>query len=208
VDSNLLTGCDVGDPCDEAFVEGAHDGSIGILGIDAEGTVPNVHRHPVVLLHRRHRPEGETLEGLDDFLDGPLEGRMPQGAGHVPAPTGAFRFNVLGGFVTVGLSEKRDEGADQEPQLGVTAEEGLAEPVPLGWSAPPGGRPWLLFEDAGIEEAFQVRAHGGRMDAEYAGKLGDLPRSFLEGLDDGQPPRVTEKPVALGAHRVGETSVH
>jgi hypothetical protein len=207
-DSDLLAGGGVGDPFDETSVEGAHDGSIGIVWVDAERTVPNVHSRPVVLLHGRHRSEGETLEGVDHLVDGLLEGRVPKGTGHLPTPSGAFRLGVLGGFVTVGVSDEGDEGADEESQLGIAAEEGLAEPVTLGWAAPPGGRAWLLIEDAGFEESFEVGADRGGMHAEDAGEFWNLPRSFLEGLHNGQPADVTEQLVALGPHGVSETSIH
>ena len=181
-------------------MEGADDRSIGIAGVDIERTVPYVDAHCLVLPDGRHWAEGETLEGVDDFVDGLLERRVPEGTGHVAAPSGSLGLGVLGGFVTVGVPQEGNETAYEQPQLGITAEERLAEAIPLRRATPPGRLPWLLFEDAGFEQAFEVGTHRGWMDTEDASQLGNLTRPFLEGFHDGQPARVTEEPMALRSY--------
>jgi hypothetical protein len=167
-------------------VKGADDGSVGVVGVDAERAVADVDGHDVVLTGWWSGKEGEALEGLDDDSHRLLDGWVTEGPAQFPAPPGPFLLGGGHGVITVGAAEERHEASDEEADLGVTAEKGLPEAVALGGPAPSRGNAGLFLEHAGLEEPLEVGAHRRRMDSEEAGELGNLARPLFERLHDGQ----------------------
>ena len=205
---DLLSGGRFRESPDESFVEGADDPSIGVVGINPEGTVLDLDGHRPDSADGHGGSEGKALESVNDLMGRLLEGGVTEGTGHFPAPPGAFRFGRGGRSVTVCVSQQGDEAADEEPELGVAAEKRLAEAVTLGRPAPAGRHPRFLVEDAGVEQPFEMRPHGGGVNAEEIGQLRNLTGSLFKGLHDGQAPDVTQEPVALGPHGVRQPPIH
>jgi hypothetical protein len=206
--SDLLPGSGLGHPPDETLVKGAHDGSVGVMGIDAEGAVADIDGHDVLLTGRWSGSEGEALEGLDDLLHRLLGGGMTEGPSEFPAPPGSLLLGGGHGPFTVGPAEERYQAADEEADLGVTAEKGMPEAVALGGPAPSPGDTGLLLEHPGLEKALEVGAHRRRVDPKEAGELGNLARPLFEGLHDGQAPDVPQEAVTLGPDTRRKMSVH
>jgi hypothetical protein len=192
------------DSADQSFVEGADDGPVGIVRIDAERAVTDVDSHRVVSHPYRGGSEGKTFEHIKDLVGRLLKRRVPIRRRHISTPPGSFRLGDGCGSLTIGVSQEGDEAGHEESEFRIAPEEGLTEPVTLGRSSSAGWGSRFLFEDPGFEQPFEVGSDGRVVHAEQASQLGNLTRSLFQGLDNRQPGDVTEEPVALGPHRAGQ----
>ena len=189
-------------------MESADDGSAGVVGIDVEGAVVDVDGHGVISAVRGRGVEREPIESFDDFSYGLLEGGVTERTSQLPASPGAFGLGGRGRSFAVGVVEEGDEAADEQANLGIARQEGLAEPVAFGGTSPPGWRSGFFFEDAGFEESFEVGPHGGGVDPQDASQFGDLAGPFLERFDDSEAPGVAQEAVAFRSDLGRATPVH
>ncbi|HKN37531.1 MAG TPA: hypothetical protein VJ456_00330 [Acidimicrobiia bacterium] len=189
-------------------MEAADDRSTGIMGIDVERTVVNVDRHRILASGGWGGSEAETVEGFDHFPHRLLRGRVPEGGCQLPAPPHPLLCRLRHRSFPVGVAEERHDAPDEEADFGVAGEERLPEPVSLGRPTPPARSAGLLLEDPCLEEPFQVGPHRRRVDPQEAGEFGNLARSFLERLHDGQATDISQQAVAFGSGSLGKRPVH
>jgi hypothetical protein len=184
---------------DEALVEGANHGSIGIIRVDAEGAVADVDGDDSVPLGWRIRGEGEACQRIHDVPHRQLRRGITDATTEVPPSADSFFLGGGGRPLAPGLPEERDQTADKEMDRGVTAEQAMPEPVALGGPAPSRRNARLGLQEPGFQQLFEVAPHGCRVNAEEPGELGDLTGPLLQGLNDDQAMGMPQELVALGA---------
>jgi hypothetical protein len=199
LDTDVLSGCALGEPLDKTLVEGADDGSGGVVRIDVEGAVVEIDADGVVAPDGGLRVEREAVERFHDFPHGLLDGRVAERAGQLPASAGAFLFRGADRSLAIGVGEERKQAPDKEADLRVAGEEGLAEPIALGRPTPTGWRPGFFFENAGFEQPFEMGSYRRGVDPQDAGQFGDLTGPLFECFDDFQASGVAQEAMALGS---------
>src|SRR5256885_6625663 len=95
-------------------MEGAHDGAVGVAGIDAERTVPDVDRDDLVLSDGRARSEREALQRLDDDAHRLLDGRVAKRVSEIATAAGALLLRGGDGRPAPGRAGQGDEPGGEE----------------------------------------------------------------------------------------------
>jgi hypothetical protein len=198
----------LGNTPNEAFVEGADDRPVRIVGIDPEGTVVEIDRQGLVPTGGRRGSEAEVLECFGDLPGGLLHGRVAQGAGQIPTPVAPFLFGDGDGVAAVGPPDEGDEAVDEHPHLGLATDEGNPQPVALGGPAPTPGYARFLVNEPGCHQFVEMALHGRAMKAQQAGELRNLAGTLLEGFHDGQTRDIPQQVVTLRSGHTGLSQVH
>jgi hypothetical protein len=206
--SDVFPGRDLGHPADEAFVKGAHDRPVGIVGINAERAVLEIDGQDPIPPDWSGGREGKVLQGVDHLPRRLLEGRVVEGLPECPTSLKALLLGGAGRFPAVCLPEQPDETPYEQAGLRIIADNGNPQPIMLGRPAPAPRNSGVLDHHSGGQEFLEMALHRRPVDAHEPAEFRNPTRSFGQGFHDGQSRVVGQEVVALGSDGARKTSIH